>query len=49
MIKRANLKGGAINAGDIIQIGVNRVDLSKTDCKNLALIVVEERTFEKTL
>ena len=47
MIKRANLKGGTINVGDIIRIGINRVDLAKTDCKNLTLMVVKEKTFKK--
>ena len=47
MIKRANLIGGVINVRDIVQISINRVDLAKTDCKNLTLIVVEEKTFKK--
>ena len=48
MIKRAYLKGSSINVGNIAQIELNVVDLAKTDCKNLTLIVVEERTFKKT-
>ena len=47
MIKRAHLKGGSINVGDVVQIGVSAVDLAKTDCKNLTLMAVEERTFKK--
>ena len=47
MIKRAHLKDGSINVGDVVQIGVSAVDLAKTDCKNLTLMAVEERTFKK--
>ena len=49
MIKRANLKEGSVNVGDIVQIGINRVYLAKTDCKNLTLMVVEEKIFKKNL
>ena len=47
MIKRAHLKGGSINVGGIVQIRVSAVDLAKTDCKNLALMAVEDRTFKE--
>ena len=40
MIKKTNLKGGSINVSDIAQISTYRVDLAKTDCKNLTLMVV---------
>ena len=36
-----------INIGDIVQIGMDRVGLAKTDCKNLTLMVVQEKTFKK--
>ena len=47
MIWRANVKGGKINVSNIAQIGMNRVDLAKIDCKNLTLIVAQEKTFKK--
>ena len=47
MIKIAHLKDRAINAGNIAQNRISRVDWAKKDCKNLTLIVVEERTFRK--
>ena len=47
MIRRAHMKGGSVNVGDVVQITISRVDLAKTDCKNLTLMVVEERTFRK--
>ena len=49
MIWRVNVKGGEINVGNIVQIGMNRVDLAKTDCKNLTLMVIQEKTFKKKL
>ena len=49
MIKRTYLKGGSINIGNIVQIGLSKVDLAKTDCENLTLMVVEERTFRENL
>ena len=43
MVKRVHLKGGFVNIRDVAQIEVRTVDLVKTDCKNLTLIVVEEK------
>ena len=42
-----HLKDGSINAGDITQVWVSMVDLAKIDCKDLTLMVVEEKTFKK--
>ena len=47
IIRRANLQGSPINVGNVVQIGISTVDLAKTDCKNLTLMVVEEKTFRK--
>ena len=47
MIRRAHLQGGSMNVGNIFQIGTNKVDLAKTNYKNLTLMVVEEKTFKK--
>ena len=47
MIRRANMKGGHVNVGDIVQIGISNADLAKTDCKNLTLMVVQEVTHKK--
>ena len=47
MIRKVNIKGSKINIRDIVQIGMNRIDFAKTDCKNLTLMVVQEKTFKK--
>ena len=36
-----------MNVGNVVQITMRRVNLAKTDCKNLTLMVVEERIFKK--
>ena len=47
MIPRANVKSGKINIGNIIEININRVDLTKTDCNNLTLMVIQEKTLKR--
>ena len=41
------MKGGPMNVGDVVQISFSKVDLVKTDCKNVMLMVVEKETFKK--
>ena len=47
MIRCTNNKGRPIKVGDMVQIEVDKVNLLKTDCKNLALLVIEGVSFVK--
>ena len=47
MIKRVHMKGGPVNVGNVVQVSISKVDLVKTDCKNLMLMVVEEWLLKK--
>ena len=47
IIKNDNLKGSNIKVGDVVQIGISAIDLTKTNIKNFTLLVIEKKTFRK--
>ena len=49
MTNKANKLKGNVNVGDVVQILLSNVNVSKVDIKNLTLVIVEKIQYPKKL
>ena len=47
MIHQENQKDRPVKVGNVVQLRINKVDLSKADCKNLTLLIIDKIILKK--